>query len=457
MLSCKQRLDQGIVNKSGILADGKKAKTPAHTAVLGKGLLSEVRADTDRLGLPSWVAPAPRNAGSKSHGSLNADQWRAFCFINLSHTLTRIWGLKHKDSREYRMLVNFLNLVMAVKVATKRSVSPDDISLYNHHIRAYLNELLQLYPGTTITPYQHLCLHFGSLLQRFGPTHAWRCFPFERCNYILQNIPTNSRFGEKIRLTSAMPSHVLLLGELECTMMKRFCMAQNIRSIFKSGELPEAFNELIDTFESRYDTDIRGTLRGDSLVFDETFNQYSEIPTWGTKDLTMLPQDIFSSLRNWIQMNDEQAQLDRTSSFGFIQKQVRRLGVAFRTRDVFLPDSHIYFLDLNNTQSAGSIVSIFSHTRLRVDGTTCTQTFFAVRGYVPLSSTHKNLDPYRTFFPVTGQLYYDKLGDDVVVVSCYDNIYHFAHAPVSLPDSNIPCLLALPLDKVRFFFSSCKF
>ncbi|KAJ3752746.1 hypothetical protein EV360DRAFT_18877, partial [Lentinula raphanica] len=52
-----------------------------------------------------------------------------------------------------------------------------------------------LYPHTRITPYQHMMLHFGDLLRRFGPVHSWRCFAFERFNYILQTTKTNSRFG----------------------------------------------------------------------------------------------------------------------------------------------------------------------------------------------------------------------------------------------------------------------
>ncbi|KIK31552.1 hypothetical protein CY34DRAFT_103141, partial [Suillus luteus UH-Slu-Lm8-n1] len=40
--------------------------------------------------------------------------------------------------------------------------------------------------------------HFGELLQRFGPTHAWRCWIFERINYTLQQIPTNKKFGTSV-------------------------------------------------------------------------------------------------------------------------------------------------------------------------------------------------------------------------------------------------------------------
>ena len=148
-----------------------------------------------RLKLPSWVSRAPAHPGEKKWGKFSADQWHTFCTINLPITLTRLWG-GNKDSREHQMLENFMHLVIAVKLASMRSLTPSRIELFEQHMFQYLTTLLELYPGTTITPYQHLSLHFGDMLRRFGPTHGWRCFPFERYNYLLQQIPTNMKFGE---------------------------------------------------------------------------------------------------------------------------------------------------------------------------------------------------------------------------------------------------------------------
>ena len=150
----------------------------------------------NNLALPSWVSPAPKHPGESSWGKFTADQWKSFCTINLPITLIRLWGAKPHDSREYRMLANFMHLVTAVKLATMRQMTERRILKYESHMRKYLTTLLELYPDTTITPYQHMALHFGDMLRRFGPTHAWRCFPFERYNYLLQQTPTNSKFGE---------------------------------------------------------------------------------------------------------------------------------------------------------------------------------------------------------------------------------------------------------------------
>jgi hypothetical protein len=166
------------------------------TCVLGRRVLQEVRNDANRMQLPSWLSPAPKHPGEKKWGKFTAAQWRAFCTINLPITLIRLWGGKDKDTREHRMLVNFMHLVTAIKLATMRTMTPTRIEQYQSHMHQYLQSLLDLYPHTSITPYQHLSLHFGAHLQRFGPNQAWRCFPFERYNFLMQQIPTNSKFGE---------------------------------------------------------------------------------------------------------------------------------------------------------------------------------------------------------------------------------------------------------------------
>jgi hypothetical protein len=173
-------------------------RTPKGTAVLGKELLAEVRADMERTQLPTWVSRAPSHPGEKNWGKFTADDWRSFCLINLPITLIRLWGGHPSSSRTRQMLENYIHLVTAIKLATKRRITPKDIAGYEFHMHAYLKSLLDLYPSSSLTPYQHLALHFGPFLTRFGPTHAWRCYPFERYNHIMQQTPNNQRFGENV-------------------------------------------------------------------------------------------------------------------------------------------------------------------------------------------------------------------------------------------------------------------
>ncbi|KAL0957381.1 hypothetical protein HGRIS_001183 [Hohenbuehelia grisea] len=175
------RREDGITDDADRVIGGKSRKT----RVLGKTTLREIRHDMARQKFPSWFARAPGHPGESKWGKFTADQWKAFCTVHLPTTLTRLWGSKPSDSTERMMLDNFMHLVQAVKAANARVITREHIAQYEHHITAYVTQLLRLYPGTTITPYQHLSLHFGRLLRNIGPTHAWRCFNFERYNYLM--------------------------------------------------------------------------------------------------------------------------------------------------------------------------------------------------------------------------------------------------------------------------------
>lgn len=178
--------------------DGYLIDTMKSGAVLGTQTIRAIRDDMERMGLPTGYTKAPKHPGEKGGGSFKADEWKAFCTINLPFTLTRLWGSLPLDDRRCQMLENFLHLVTAVKIANLRSITDEDINKYEEHMRKYLTGFLKLYPFAALVPYQHLAMHFPDHLRRFGPTHSWRCFPFERYNGIIQNLPSNSIFGKRI-------------------------------------------------------------------------------------------------------------------------------------------------------------------------------------------------------------------------------------------------------------------
>lgn len=187
-----------LVQSSTSRHPGKKA---AKSVILGVNILSEVRKDMDRRKMPNYIGRAPTRPGDAGGRKFTADQWKSFCILHLPYTLTRLWGpYRHStdaaEQRKYEALQNFLHLVSAVKLATARVVTTDMITRYEEEYTTYLRGLLQLYPGTRIESYQHLMIHFGTFLKRWGPTQAWRCFAFERYNGLIQRIPTNGKFGE---------------------------------------------------------------------------------------------------------------------------------------------------------------------------------------------------------------------------------------------------------------------
>ena len=178
------------------LARGKLCVTrKKRTWVLGWQMLGEIWSDMEKTYLPSSVTPLPKNVGSAQAGSLGADEWRTFCLVHLPITLIRHWG-GDMPLREVQMLENFMDLVTAVKLASMRTTCATRIQSYESHMQRYLSKLLVLYPGATITPNHHLSLHLPEILDRFGPSHAFRAFIFERGNLILQQTPTNNKMGQ---------------------------------------------------------------------------------------------------------------------------------------------------------------------------------------------------------------------------------------------------------------------
>ncbi|KAE9384351.1 hypothetical protein BT96DRAFT_842371, partial [Gymnopus androsaceus JB14] len=178
--------------------------------------LAQIRADMQQTQKPSFIPSAPGKPGEAAQGKFTADQWRTFCTIHLPITLIRLWGSK-EGTRWYEMLVNFMHLVTAVRLANMRAMTAERVDRFEYHIRTYLTHLIGfgfadpmggLYPHTRISPYQHMMLHFGGLLRRFGPVHSWRCFAFERLNYILQSFPTNSKFGMSSLFCSRYVPHL---------------------------------------------------------------------------------------------------------------------------------------------------------------------------------------------------------------------------------------------------------
>lgn len=169
-------------------------------AVIGRTILKAIADDAARMELPSWVTPAPSSLGAAKGGSLTADQWRAVCSINLVVTLVRIWGDKGEleSDKQSLMLDNFMDLVTAVKLGSKRVLDSDTVRLYEQYMLQYLEGVTSLYAPYKLLPNHHLAMHFGEHLTRFGPTHATRCFVFERENLRLQKTNTNTKFGEYI-------------------------------------------------------------------------------------------------------------------------------------------------------------------------------------------------------------------------------------------------------------------
>ncbi|KLO06162.1 hypothetical protein SCHPADRAFT_805392, partial [Schizopora paradoxa] len=159
--------------------------------------LEQINRDVLFTQLPTWATRAPSNLGVAKSGKLTADQWNSTCTIHLVVTLVRLWGVNNRGDRYFKMLENYMDLVTAIKIANRRTLTPQLWDVYTEHMRRYLEQMLELYTNMDLTPNQHLSLHYGrgGHMEHFGPGPACRCYIFERQNFIVQKIPKNMRFG----------------------------------------------------------------------------------------------------------------------------------------------------------------------------------------------------------------------------------------------------------------------
>ena len=152
------------------------------TCILGCATLREVWSDMEKTILPTWCTASPTRIGDGNHGKISADGWRTFGSVHLIVTLGRLWGILLFEDRKYKLFTNFCALVHATKIATMRSVTTASAQEFEDTMFAYLRGICELFPSYEFVPSYHVTLHMKELLCRFGPTHAWRCWVFERCH-----------------------------------------------------------------------------------------------------------------------------------------------------------------------------------------------------------------------------------------------------------------------------------
>ena len=163
--------------------------------ILTPAVIEQLRDDIKATYFPSWMERPPTNFGSASHGKLKADHWRTVCTVSMVITLVRLWGTSNSTTAETLLLENFVHLVSAVDLATRRSMTPSRAQQFDFHMAEYLRTLRKLFDHDLV-PNHHLSLHLAASLMLFGPVHGWWAYPFERYNGIIQRFNTNHQIGE---------------------------------------------------------------------------------------------------------------------------------------------------------------------------------------------------------------------------------------------------------------------
>ncbi|KAI1782933.1 hypothetical protein LXA43DRAFT_899010, partial [Ganoderma leucocontextum] len=425
--------------------------SPRKRVILDKHVLEEVRADMAVSVLPSSVGRAPVNVGSAGAGTLSADQWRTLCTIHLVITLGRLWGnLPTPDNRQV-LLENYLDLVTAVRYGTVRRSSLNRVGAYNFHMLRYIKGLRILFPDQDLVPNQHLALHLGEVLERFGPTHCYWAFPFERYIRLLRQANINYRNSET-----------------ETTFFRAFCMANNLKNLLAAKQLPSIvpdLAELIDcTFvgevsEDSQDSDIHAhhslfsNSSEPSMEVEETKTHYlSEVAYNALLDVIRSDASLRHSTE-YRSVHETDPQKMVLNSAAQILSTVQHRGRRFATYACCPGDSRVLFRSMlaGGGLALGQIETIFVHRRRSWDGRDHHQTFAVLRPFTALSREDQSHDPYRRHHALRTCLVYETPSQAITVVPMRDIMAQFASCPYVDNNGMIsrPCIVAVPLDEVR--------
>ncbi|KAI6028267.1 hypothetical protein F5J12DRAFT_888789 [Pisolithus orientalis] len=413
--------------KTGIVDNGNLVETHAlkaskcqqqrkakKTRVLSHTTLASIWEHMDRLSLPSWIAPVP---------------WGVR--INLLFTLGHLWGTKDPHSVEYKMFANFMDLVSATRLAMMHTMMSDHISKYKFYMKWYLQTLLDLYPGLCLAPAHHICLHLVELLQDFGPVHAWRCFPFERYNGMLQKIPTNGKHGE-----------------MEQTMLHHFCMGQHLWALLSSKSMPpEAMSLLLD-FDHIFQTNMQGTLFNDMLSFDGSLDEVAQGANGSELDLKLLHKDDYHLLNEWLLRHTSDYDVTKgVRPYAYPRQSISWHGESFSVESKSPPNSCIIF-QIDGGLAAGIIQCIFYHARTTTSGQKAAQMFFIVARYAGLSEELALANVYMAFPDAGIYCVSTSTLPDALLITSADVVCYFTSAIIPTNEVGHDILYVQSLDKV---------
>ncbi|TFK65461.1 hypothetical protein BDN72DRAFT_773334 [Pluteus cervinus] len=418
--------------------------------VIGAEIIGVIQGDITRTTLPSWIERPPRNFGHPSHGKLKADHWRTVCTVNMVITLVRLWGSHAETDREKKLLRNFLDLIIAVEHASRRSMNSTRVGIYSMHILRYLQGLKDLFPDHQFVPNHHLSLHLTECLARFGPVHAWWSFPFERYNGVM------GRFKKNFKP-----------NQMEITFLKSFCRGSNLRALLTTLKAPpgEGYEGFLGELRKTFLSSSIGTVLSDVLSFSLRSAEYASGESGRTPLDTALYDKLlvrvnlaYTNIPNafeYVRHDDmyedkvpllqERQTLRRIRIGGGIynscktQKALGNSFVIFRTPD-------------NPALRAGQIQEVFLHRRRHETREPPTKNlvlepFLVVKQYKSLDLFHQFLDPYATILHLNTWLCYNKFEESHVLLTS-DIVSHFASYTYTPAAIGQECIVVRSLDRV---------
>ncbi|KAF8582896.1 hypothetical protein K439DRAFT_1647409 [Ramaria rubella] len=206
-----------------------------------QAVMEHVRDILNNTVTPSWLNSVPYNFGESAARMLKVNEWHTLSTMYLPLALVSSWGAgtTHQDAETARRLRATLDHTMtlfsAVHLVCMWTMMKARMSSYRSNMATYIKDLKKIHPTIKHTTSHHMALHIYDFLGLFGPVHSWWCFPFERLIGILQQQPSNHKFGE-----------------LETTMLQAFIRGEKLHRWLGRPDCPPALKECKKLFEKAY-------------------------------------------------------------------------------------------------------------------------------------------------------------------------------------------------------------
>jgi hypothetical protein len=224
--------------------------------------------------------------------------------------------------------------------------------------------------------------------------------------------------------------------------MTRFCQKQRLKALFDGLGTSDALSGVVQRFSHVFNSDLRGTvnefLLGADLLPPRTDLQLQMSP---------LPDEVSRLLGAWARSTTSHVKATFTRAASLPVSTIRNHRIT--TWRTSLGNSHVAFREQGGTWSAGRVREIFVHVWREQDSFK-QKVFLVVDVFSELSAEDALNDPYRKFLIAGGRMFLKQfLGPRVI--SDEEFWCHFARYDQPLPGrTSVPCITAIPLDKVPF-------
>ncbi|EKM60215.1 uncharacterized protein PHACADRAFT_23641 [Phanerochaete carnosa HHB-10118-sp] len=269
-------------------------------------------------------------------------------------------------------------LVSAVMVAEMHHMTPRRRMAYVEYIRQYVSKLHTLFPHVRPRPNKHVAFHIFDFLLLYGPIQSWWCFPFERLVGVLQNLPSNHKFGQ-----------------MEGSLMKSFIATSKLRRWLNRADALPVIKECKVVFNKAF----RNKFKESALFEDVTASRRTPVVT---------PPDLFSLI--------QKARV-------VLRVHTPHTNTMYSHSSTHLSNSLILYRaggDASRPQSAGSIKYIYDDDSI--------VTLAVQRQLAALPGT---ADPFSPYPDYDAQLHSTRLDDDLEEVQLHWVIGHYARWPMS--------------------------